>query len=281
MDNVLHSEEKRTDKSWLTLGFALLGVAFGVVLISLTAALERGAGSMSLLTSALPVGYAFAAGMVATVNPCGVLLLPSLVAYSVGQGAPGKITWSSRVEKGIARGILATLGFTITFGIVGLIFAAGGRALGTWFPVGGVIVGAALVVLGLWLVLSGRAFGLLVATQAMGYASRDQDLRSLFVFGIAYAVASLGCTLPVFLVVASLALAANNALVALGQFVSYALGMGLILTIVILAATFFESAVNRWLRGLAPYVHRLAAAFLVGAGIYLINYWLQAAGLLR
>jgi len=102
----------------------------------------------------------------------------------------------------------------------------------------------------------------------------------MFVFGIGYAVASLGCTLPVFLVVASLAMSAGNLLFAISQFVSYALGMGLVLTVVIVAATFFQSAVRRWIRSLLPHVHRLAAAFLIGAGVYLVDYWLRAAGIL-
>jgi len=34
-------------------------------------------------------------------------------------------------------------------------------------------------------------------------------------------------------------------------------------------------------RRLAPYVHRLSAAFLLGAGIFVVNYWLEGLGLLR
>lgn len=259
--------------------FALLGLGFGALLISLGEDIQRGFGGMTLLAAALPVGYAFAAGMVATVNPCGVMLLPSLVAYSFGKGAGGGGR-ASRVEQGILRGIMATLGFILIFSVVGLVFAIGGRALGAWFPVGGILVGASLLLLGLWLALSGRELGILTASRAMGYVTAGQDLWSLFVFGIGYAIASLGCTLPVFLVVASLALSTATLVAAIGQFVSYALGMGLVLTVVVLAATFFQSAVQRWLRHLMPYVHRLAAAFLVGAGVYLIAYWLRAAGAL-
>ncbi|MGH2460659.1 MAG: cytochrome c biogenesis CcdA family protein [Chloroflexota bacterium] len=262
------------------LAFALVGVLFGVVLVGLGDDIQRGFGGMSVLAGALPVGYAFAAGMVATVNPCGVMLLPSLVAYSVGREEAAGGAGHGRLEQGVLRAVMATLGFVVIFAVVGLIFAAGGHALGQWFPVGGVIVGAALFLLGLWLALSGRAFGILGATRAMGHVTADQDLRSMFVFGIGYAVASLGCTLPVFLVVASLAMSAGNLLFAVSQFVSYALGMGLVLTVVIVAATFFQSAVRRWIRSLMPYVHRLAAAFLIGAGVYLVSYWLRAAGIL-
>lgn len=272
------SEPRGVDREGLA--FALVGLIFGGLLVLLGEGIQRSFGGMSTLAAILPVSYAFAAGMVATVNPCGVLLLPSLVAYSIGKAESGGLALTSRVEQGVLRAVMATLGFTVIFAAVGLIFAAGGRALGAWFPVGGVVVGISLLLLGLWLALTDRSLGILAASRAMGHVSAKQDLRSLFVFGVGYAIASLGCTLPVFLVVASLALSTSNLLFAVSQFVSYALGMGLVLTIVILGATFFQSAIHRWLRRLVPYVHRLAAAFLVGAGIYLIDYWLRASGML-
>ncbi|MBI3979194.1 MAG: hypothetical protein HY331_13505 [Chloroflexi bacterium] len=260
--------------------FALLGIGFGLVLLGAGETIYAVQGSVTEAATLLPVGYAFAAGMVATVNPCGILLLPSLVAYSIGRGESGPTPWPARLGKGATLGVMATLGFTVIFTIVGLIFGAGGRALGAWFPVGGLFVGGGLVLLGAWLALTGRPLGILAASRAMEHVPESQDLRSFFIFGIAYAVTSLGCTLPIFLVVASLALAARDVLVALSQFVSYALGMGVVLTVVIIAATFFQGAVNRWVRRLVPYVHRVAAAFLIGAGIYLVDYWLKAAGIL-
>ncbi len=272
------SRHLRIDRAGLA--FAILGLCFGAIFLLLGEGIQRSFGGMSTLTAMLPVGYAFAAGMVATVNPCGVLLLPSLVAYSIGKDAGARRDWTSRLEHGVLRAVMATLGFVAIFAAVGLIFAAGGRALGSWFPAGGVAVGVALLGLGLWLVLTDRSVGLLAASRAMGYVSPRQDLGSLFLFGIGYAIASLGCTLPVFLVVVGLALASSDLLFAVSQFVSYALGMGLVLTVVVLGATFFQGAIHRWLRTLVPYVHRLAAAFLVGAGVYLIDYWLRAAGLL-
>jgi predicted transporter len=45
---------------------------------------------------------------------------------------------------------------------------------------------------------------------------------------------------------------------------------------VILGATLFQAAVTRWTRAIAPHVHRLAAAFLLGAGIFIVHYWLSS-----
>src|SRR5210317_507873 len=60
----------------------VLGLLF--VLVTLQGGLETG---LANLTRLLPVGFAFAAGMVASVNPCGVLILPSYALYQVGSGS--------------------------------------------------------------------------------------------------------------------------------------------------------------------------------------------------
>jgi len=258
-------------------GSVLLGLALGGVLILFGNAVYSVQGGMSTLAGLLPLGYAFGAGMVATVNPCGVLLLPSLVAFYLGRGEES-LSAPRRAGKALVLGVMATLGFVTIFAAVGLAIGAGGRALAGAFPVGGMFVGVALLGLGFWLALTGQGFGILAASGAMGRVELRDDLRSLFLFGVGYAVTSLACTLPIFLVVAGSALAAGGPLAAAGQFVSYALGMGTVLTAVILGAAFFQAAVQRSVRRIVPYVHRLAASFLIGAGIYLVKYWLDAGG---
>ena len=76
------------------LAFALVGVLFGAVLVGLGEDIQRGFGGMSTLAGALPVGYAFAAGMVATVNPCGVMLAAARGACLVPAPAELSMSWS-------------------------------------------------------------------------------------------------------------------------------------------------------------------------------------------
>ncbi|MDA1129498.1 MAG: hypothetical protein O2913_12495 [Chloroflexi bacterium] len=57
------------------------------------------------------------------------------------------------------------------------------------------------------------------------------------------------------------------------QFIGYALGMGAVLVAVTVCAAMFRGVVAQWLRRAVPYVHRMSALFLMGAGSYLIYYW--------
>jgi hypothetical protein len=63
------------------------------------------------------------------------------------------------------------------------------------------------------------------------------------------------------------------------QFIGYGLGRGAILIAVTIGAALFWGTVSRWLRTALPYVHRMSALFLTGAGVYLVYYWLFVAGL--
>ncbi|MCH7662788.1 MAG: cytochrome c biogenesis protein CcdA, partial [Chloroflexi bacterium] len=99
-------------------------------------------------------------------------------------------------------------------------------------------------------------------------------LGNVFVFGTVYAAGSLSCTLPIFLVVVGSALATQGFLAAFGQFISYALGMGIILILVMVGTALFQGTVLRLLKSAVPYVHRVSAMFLIGAGVYLLYYWI-------
>ena len=56
-----------------SVGFITLGVLLGLALIAATDAVYGLQGNAAAAVSVLPFGYAFAAGMVAAVNPCGDL----------------------------------------------------------------------------------------------------------------------------------------------------------------------------------------------------------------
>ncbi|MER3458366.1 MAG: cytochrome C biogenesis protein [Chloroflexota bacterium] len=225
------------------------------------------------------LAFAFSAGMLATVNPCGFALLPAFIAYTLGTNETGfdGRPLLRRAGEGLILGLLVTLGFLAVF-VGGLVVSAGGRWLVRAFPWLAVAVGLILVGLGLWL-LSGRSLYLNIAAPQPDL--RRRGVRSLFLFGVAYAVASLSCTLPVFLVVVGGALAAGGLLPGLTQFISYGVGMGTVLIAISIGAAAFKGAVAARLRLVMPYVTRLSALLLILAGGYLIYRQLPVLVLLR
>jgi cytochrome c biogenesis protein CcdA len=256
---------------------ALLVVGLLFLLISYRSNVE---GVVARLASLLPVGYAFAAGMVASVNPCGVMMLPTYIFYQVGavendQREKKKVL--SRLLIGLWTSLVVTAGFLFIFSVVGGIITLGGQWLVSIFPYAGLLIGITMFGLGVYLMVTHRTFGILAAGRLR--INPKRNLGNMFTFGLVYAVGSLSCTLPIFLVVVGSALTAGNTALSIGQFLGYALGMGSVILVVTQAAVLFRMTVTRWLQKFSSMVHRFNALFMVGAGGYLVFYWIFIAGL--
>ncbi|MDP9371968.1 MAG: cytochrome c biogenesis protein CcdA [Chloroflexota bacterium] len=219
----------------------------------------------------LPVAYAFAAGLAASVNPCGFVMLPAFAAYRLGV-AEGSRPLLPTLLQALVLGLTATAGFLAVFTAAGLVLGLGGRALVTVFPWAGLGVGVVLALLGVWLLVSGRSFGL-AAAKRVTFRPRGGPL-GVFLFGVGYAIASLGCTLPVFFVAVAGALSSDGLGATLVLFVSYALGMGAVLTAVAIATALSKGLLVRALRAIVPHTERIGALMLIGVGLYLVYYWL-------
>ena len=115
----------------------------------------------------LPIFYAFSVGMVATINPCGFAMLPAYIAYHLGLGDESRSVLA-RSTYGTGMGLVATLGFVTLFGGVGLIISVGGNFVRELFPFWSLGVGIALVLLGLFLLISRKHIGILAASRFQG-----------------------------------------------------------------------------------------------------------------
>lgn len=218
----------------------------------------------------LNLAFAFSAGLVATINPCGWAMLPSFVSYYLGSKEEGfeSRAISQRLGEGLVLGLLVVAGFLVVFGGVGALISIGLRAIIRWMPLAAIGVGVALVLLGLWL-LGGKNFP--VALPAFNLNLNARNPRSVFLFGMAYAFASLSCTLPIFLAVIGAGLATSGPWASAAMLLSYGAGMALVLIAVALSAALLKDSVVKSFSRLLPYVHNFGAAMLILAGLYLIG----------
>jgi cytochrome c-type biogenesis protein len=215
----------------------------------------------------VPVSLALVAGALATLNPCGFPLLPAFLSFYVGAREERLPPAGSRALQGLLTGLLVTAGFLGVFVAVGLPVAYGAGRISDALPWVGVVLGGVLVGVGI-LTLVGSAPRLPVRWGVRTGGARGAG--PMLLFGIGYGVASIGCTLPVFLaVVGSAATGASTLLV----FAAYGAGMAVVLTALALAAAFLREGLARGLRRGVPYMSRLAGVLLVLAGGYLAYYW--------
>jgi len=212
--------------------------------------------------------FAFIAGTVASANPCGFALLPAYVARELAPDASAS-TRSDALARALLIGALTTAGFLIVFGSLGTAITLGLHWLTRVVPWLALAIGVSLVLAGI-AVLAGKRIGLGVFLRVRPAAGNGY--RSVVLFGLGYGIASLSCTLPIFLVVAGTALA-GSALAGALTFVAYALGMGTILTALAVAAALSRTGVAAAVRRLLPHFNRLSGALLVAAGAYVVYYW--------
>ncbi|MBI2237015.1 MAG: cytochrome c biogenesis protein CcdA [Actinobacteria bacterium] len=216
-------------------------------------------GEISLL-------LALGSGSVSAVNPCGFGMLPAFVSFFLGEHEEGRVRLVSRLLRAIIVSGLVTMGFVLVFGAIGAAISLGSRSIVRYVPWLGLGVGVILIGIGA-AILSGRS--LTVGLHPLKRVG-DRSNRSMVAYGVGFGLASVGCTLPVFLVVVAGALAAGGLLSGLTVFLSYALGMGLVILAVATATALGKGVIVRWFRKVLPYVERISGVGLLVAGGYLV-----------
>ncbi|GAA0262476.1 cytochrome c biogenesis CcdA family protein [Saccharothrix mutabilis subsp. mutabilis] len=208
---------------------------------------------------------ALVAGMVATVNPCGFAMLPAYLALVV-QGEDGR---RGAVGRALAAAAVMTAGFVVVFGVFGLAIAPVAASVQRYLPFITVLIGAALVVFGVLLVM-GKTISLMVPKPTKG--APTARLGSMFGYGIAYAIASLSCTIGPFLAVVGTTLGGANLVEGVAAFLAYALGMGLVVGVLAVGATLTDNVLATRARTLLPRISRIGGVLLTVVGLYVAYY---------
>lgn len=216
------------------------------------------------------VGLAFAAGMVAALNPCGFAMLPAYLALVVrgnGDGAP------TAVGRAVAATAAMTLGFLAVFAVFGLLTVSLASTVQQYVPYVTVAIGIVLVALGIWLV-SGRELAVLVPNRMTRGVSGAPTSRlgSMFGYGVAYALASLSCTVGPFLAVTGAGLGGTSVAGRVWIYLAYAGGFALVVGVLAVMVALAGSALTDRIRRILPYVSRIGGAVLILVGLYVAYY---------
>jgi cytochrome c-type biogenesis protein len=214
------------------------------------------------------LGLSFLRGLVAAVNPCAFVLLPTYLMYFLGGEAGRSGPARSSVQRALTVAAAVSSGFMLVFVVAGVISNFFTSWLDRNAKYATAAIGVGLIVLGAAMLFGYR---LPLATPTVSGAGRDRTVRSMFVYGLAYAVASLSCTIALF---AATAFAAPDSFVeGVANVVAFGLGMSLIVTALTVSLAFANQALLRVMRSARRYVDLLAAAFVLVSGLYLLRYF--------
>jgi cytochrome c biogenesis protein CcdA len=217
------------------------------------------------------VGLAFAAGLVAALNPCGFAMLPAYLALVVGETDDRGVT--TAVGRALAATVAMTFGFLVVFGTFGLLTTSLASTVQQWAPFVTMVIGIGLVALGFWLLL-GRELSLRVPDRLSRNSSwaPTSGIVSMFGYGVGYAIASLSCTIGPFLAVTGAGVGGTSAEARVWIYLAYAAGFGLVVGALAVAVAVAGSALIDRMRRILPYVNRIGGALLIIVGLYVGYY---------
>lgn len=213
----------------------------------------------------------FIAGVLAAVNPCGFILLPTYLMYYLGveQGEE-----SQKASLRRALGVAGSLG--LGFMAVFVVVASFTNFFTDWILENAkwatAVFGIALIGLGVAMLFGKK---LTFVTPQVSTGQRDRTFRSMFLYGVAYAVASLSCTLPLFLGAVFSQGRARGWWTGITNGLAYAIGMIIIVGGLTVALAFARTGLLKFLRRAMQYMDKITAAFVILAGLYLLwfFYW--------
>lgn len=216
-----------------------------------------GSGNFNL---ALMLAVSFLGGLLASISPCSLAMLPIIVGYVGGYS-------HENPAKTMLQMLFFVLGSSLVFATIGIICAVTGKVFVSFAPTYFILILASLLmVMGLNIV-GILDFSLPVIIKEIPQSNG----RNMFVYpiliGAIFALAGTPCSTPILAGIMAFASMSTNIMYAVLMLFMFSLGQGLILVI----AGVFTSSI----KGLKSFSHiseillKLSGVLLIGSAVYI------------
>ncbi len=215
--------------------------------------------------------YSFLLGIAAAVNPCGFVMLPAYLTYFLSSDDAEATDQRAGIRRALTVSAAVSAGFIVVFVVVGAITRLFTDWLEQQSKYAGLAIGVAMVVMGVAML-----FGWKPPLNTAGIASgarRTRSLVSMFLYGVAYAVASIGCTIGLLV---STIFGSYDRLGYVSGVVStalYGVGMAMLVTALTVTLAVAKHGLLRRLRSVMAHLQTASAVVITLTGAYLAWYW--------
>jgi len=217
--------------------------------------------------------YSFILGVMAAVNPCGFVLLPTYLVYYLGTELNREDeNKTTTLRRGLSVGTAVSSGFVSLFLVVGIISRAFTTVISENAKYAALIIGLAIVAMGIAMLFGWK----LPIAQPDVSVQRKRTTWNMFLFGIVYAIASIGCTIGLLISVILGSISRHGFVSGVISIVLYGLGMGLLVTSLTVALAFARVGLVSTIKKSFKWFDKVSAVFVVLTGLYLSWYWLGA-----
>ena len=216
-----------------------------------------------------PFALALTSGVITAFNPCGFAMLPAYVSVFVGRSETRPDSTARRLLRAATAGTIVTLGFVTVFGAIGLLTTQLLSTITDFVPYISMIVGTFLALLGVAM-LCGLEPKMSFFT--VRRAQRGRTWRSMYLYGVSYAVVSLSCGFAGFLTTVVAASRESSFATSMSVYAAFSAGMGLVLVVLSVAVALAQQAFVRAMRRVLPFVNRASGGMLMLSGLYVAYY---------
>jgi cytochrome c-type biogenesis protein len=217
--------------------------------------------------------YSFILGVMAAVNPCGFVLLPTYLIYYLGTEINRETdTRAATLRRALTVGASVSSGFVGLFLVVGVISRVFTKSIEQNSKYASLVIGVLLVAMG---VAMFRGWKPPIAQPDVS-VQRRRTIWNMFLFGIVYAIASIACTIGLLTSVILGSVGRDGYASGVISIVLYGLGMGLLVTSLTVALAFARTGLLSTLRKGLPWFDRVSATLVIATGLYLTWYWYGA-----
>jgi cytochrome c-type biogenesis protein len=216
--------------------------------------------------------YSFILGVLAAVNPCGFVLLPTYLIFFLGTREEPNLKTGERLRRALVVSSGISIGFLAIFFVIGVI----SRLFTQWIELNAKYASLAI---GIVLVIGG-------ARMLTGWTPKfalpqiggvqTKTFRATVIYGVAYAVASIGCTIGFLTTAVFGSIALHGFISGVLNILLYGLGMAMLVTALTVSLAFAKTGILTIVRNQLHLVQRLGAIFVTLTGIYLVFYWYAA-----
>jgi cytochrome c biogenesis protein CcdA len=219
--------------------------------------------------------FGFLAGLGAFFAPCAFSLFPGYISYYLAASTPNPDR--ERLSRSFRLGLTCAAGSTAFFALVGAVITMIGGAVSPYLIGTKPFIALGVVLLGVVLVADVRLPAVPVPFRSRGNpGGRLPRGTGVFLYGFGYALASTGCTLPIYVSAIVLPLTSGYSGAALLTFLSFALAMALMMLLTTALVGLAKRGLIAQLQGSTAWIKRGSGVVLILAGVYLGYYYVKA-----
>ena len=216
--------------------------------------------------------YSFVLGVLAAVNPCGFVLLPTYLIFFLGTREEPNLATGERLRRALIVSSGISIGFLAIFFVIGVI----SRLFTQWIELNAkyasLAIGVVLLVGGARMLTGWTPK--FASPQMNGVQSKT--FRATIIYGLAYAVASIGCTIGFLTTAVFGSIALNGFVSGVFSILLYGLGMAMLVTALTVSLAFAKTGLVTVIKSRLNIIQRLGAFFVTLTGVYLMFYWWAA-----